>query len=262
MESPNPKIELSERSHRRRLTFFIAFAYGAALVLCFLGRVPQWLDYHDFADKRGWIGIPNAANVLSNLPFIVVGAVGLWKLRRLAMERLSRWMYATFFVGVFLTGFGSWYYHANPNNETLVWDRLPLTLALTSFFSLVIGDRLGAKAGRAVFAPLVILGIISVWLWRWTDLLGADDLRVYVLVQFFPILGIPMLLFLFPARRLPTAPLLWVIGWYGLAKLCELWDDQIFDLLDGTVSGHTFKHLAAAVGSLWVVPVMTESRPD
>src|SRR5215813_6215925 len=105
----------------------------AALVFCgltavslagllLLPLIPQDQNYHQFADQRTILGIPNFWNVVSNLPFLAVGASGL---------RRFRYSPATivFFLGVFLTGIGSSYYHWDPKDDTLFWDRLPMTLS-------------------------------------------------------------------------------------------------------------------------------------
>src|SRR5271169_2658193 len=131
---------------------------------------------------------------------------------------------------------GSACYHLCPNNQTLVWDRLPMTVAFMSLLALVIGDRIGARAGRWLLRPLVVLGAGSVLWWRFTEAAGRGDLRLYALVQFLPMLAIPVMLLLFPARYTGTADFGWTLGWYALAKVFELLDRQIF-AIGGVVSG-------------------------
>lgn len=46
------------------------------------------------------------------------------------------------------------------------------------------------------------------------------------------------------------------VGWYIAAKLLEHFDPQIFALTGHVVSGHTLKHVAAAVGVACMVPYM------
>lgn len=38
------------------------------------------------------------------------------------------WGWTCFYIGVAAVGFGSAYYHLQPNDSTLVWDRLPVSL--------------------------------------------------------------------------------------------------------------------------------------
>jgi hypothetical protein len=46
-------------------------------ILPLLPPIPQDPSYHQFADQRTLLGIPNFWNVVSNLPFVLVGAIGL-----------------------------------------------------------------------------------------------------------------------------------------------------------------------------------------
>jgi hypothetical protein len=69
--------------------------------------------------------IPNFWNVVSNIPFIAIGAAGLWRFRDGPATIIL-------FLGFFLTGVGSSYYHWHPNDATLFWDRLPMTLSFAS----------------------------------------------------------------------------------------------------------------------------------
>src|SRR5579872_6737446 len=96
-------------------------------------RVPQPLSYHNFADHRAWLGIPNFGDVVSNLPFAFVGIWGLIFLFSSQstgsfVDKRERWAYCLVFLGLFLTAFGSSYYHLAPDNARLVWDRLPMTI--------------------------------------------------------------------------------------------------------------------------------------
>src|SRR5512136_726729 len=104
-------------------------ALGAPwLAAALLPAVAQWQSYHDFADARPWLGLPHAFNVLSNLPFLVIGTLGLRHLVRTGADRPVALPYGLFFVGVLLTSFGSAWYHLDPRDATLVWDRLPIAL--------------------------------------------------------------------------------------------------------------------------------------
>jgi hypothetical protein len=122
--------------------------------LLFVPPIPQPQDYHQFADQKTLLGIPNFWNVVSNLPFLVVGAIGLQYFRR----DLSA---GVFFLGVFLTGFSSSYYHWNPNDAGLFWDRLPMALAFMAILANVVEERIDAKMGRLQLWPLIALGIVS-----------------------------------------------------------------------------------------------------
>jgi hypothetical protein len=219
----------------------------AAVVVAFaFPRFAQDPRYHDFADQRTIAGIPNLLNVLSNAVFAAAGFVGLRRGRQRGVAA------TTLFASAILVAAGSAWYHLHPNNQTLVWDRLPMTLVFMSLVALVIGDRIGPRAGQAMFGPLLAVGIGSVVWWRL-----SGDLRLYALVQFFPMLAVPLMLLLFRGRY-RAAGFCWVLGWYVLAKVFELADRQVF-AMNGMVSGHTLKHLAAGIA---VIQVWRMVLPD
>ncbi|MCI0380945.1 MAG: hypothetical protein L0215_25455, partial [Gemmataceae bacterium] len=160
------------------------------------------------------------------------------------------------FAFVAVTGFGSMYYHAAPDNERLYWDRLPLTIVFMAFFTLIVGERISPRAGAWLFVPLLLVGAGSVTYWHWTEKLGIGDVRFYALVQFLPMSLLPLLLLMFPPRYDRTVDLFAVLGWYALAKLLEHLDQPIFTATDRVVSGHTLKHLIASLGAYWVLRML------
>lgn len=223
------------------------------LVLFFLLTDPiaQSLAYHQFSDQNRWLGVPNFWNVLSNLPFFLAGGLGMSSLakRKLNIKNDTRMMYWVFFSGVFLVGFGSSWYHLNPNNQTLLWDRLPMTLAFMAFFAIIITEHVDRKLGRLWFKPLVGIGITSIVYWQYTESLGQGDLRLYGLVQFLPLLLIPLIFWLRPKPYSHIHLMWWFLAWYVIAKILETFDPQIFTALR-IISGHSLKHVAAALGVL------------
>jgi hypothetical protein len=58
--------------------------------------------------------------------------------------------------GIFLTGFGSSYYHWSPNDGTLFWDRLPMALVAST-----VEERVNTKAGAVLLWPLFAIGVFS-----------------------------------------------------------------------------------------------------
>jgi len=226
--------------------------YGLMIVtLAGLLPLPPLLqnqNYHQFADQRNLFGIPNFWNVVSNLPFIAVGAADLLRLRRDPTTTVL-------FLGIFLTGFGSSYYHWNPRDATLFWDRLPMTLCFAAILAAVVEERVDAKAGKALLRPLLAIGIFSLLLWRWTD-----DLRLYAWAQFFPFLALVLILRLFPPKY--TGTLYWVIAaaLYVLAKLLEFYDHAVYSV-GSILSGHTLKHLAAAAAAFAILRLFQSRGP-
>ena len=208
----------------------LAVSLGGLLLL---PPVPQDQSYHQFADQRTIFGIPNFWNVVSNLPFVVVGAAGF---RRFRDDPAT----VVFFLGVFLTGIGSSYYHWDPNDGTLFWDRLPMTLSFAAILSFVVEERVNARAGAILLWPALAIGLFSLLLWRWTD-----DLRLYFWVQFFPGLAVLLLFLMYQPKY--TGTHYWIVAgvFYAFAKLFEFTDGAIY-WVGNFLSGHTLKHLAAA----------------
>lgn len=207
---------------------------AASLVgLLLLPAIPQDQSYHQFADQRTIFGIPNFWNVASNLPFVAVGAAGLWRFRDNPAT-------VVLFLGIFLTGLGSSYYHWRPNDGTLFWDRLPMTLAFTAILALAVMERVNVRAGAVLLWPALAIGLFSLLLWRWTD-----DLRLYFWVQFFPGLAVLLLFVLYPPKYTGTWYWVTAAGLYVLAKVFEFLDREIYSA-GYLLSGHTLKHLAAA----------------
>lgn len=244
-------------SWRALLLFgLIVLALGGVALL---EPIPQDPAYHRFADQRTLLGIPNALDVLSNLPFLLVGVCGLRQLLTgpPGIDTELRPCGLIFFVGVGLTAFGSGYYHFVPDNASLVWDRLPMTLAFMSLVSLVVGEHVSLRLGRSLLWPLLATGVASVIWWASTESAGAGDLRPYALVQFLPLLLLPLIMLLYRPRWTKSGFLWLVGGCYLLAKLLEFMDGPVFALVG--LSGHTLKHLAAAVGA-WCLLHMLRVR--
>jgi Ceramidase len=239
-------------SFRQRLALIIGIATLVVVAMFFFPRIHQPIAYHSFADCRELLGIPFFWDVITNLPFLIIGVLGLWRLSR--YHSSHQLFYIVLFSGIFLTGIGSAYYHWQPNNNRLIWDRLPMTIVFMSFFSLLIAIHIQEKMGKRMLFPLLIVGVLSIVWWMYTDRVEHDDdLRPYVLVQFLPMLLLPLLVFLFPTRVYRPKVLLLIGGWYILAKILEANDAVIFDRI--AFSGHALKHLAAGVAVWYMLNV-------
>jgi hypothetical protein len=231
----------------KQILWLFGFTLACLAAALLLPATPQPLDYHAFADERTFFGIPNFLDVVSNGGFVVAGAAGLVATfgSRARFEAAGeRWPYAVLFVGALLTGFGSAYYHLAPDNERLFWDRLPMTVAFMGLVASQLGDRISARIGLGLLAPLLLLGATSVIYWRATERVGAGNVVPYVVLQAYAVFV--LLLASFTRSRYSLGHLLfWVFGWYVLSKVLEALDHEIF-AMGGIVSGHTLKHLAAA----------------
>jgi hypothetical protein len=235
------------RSHP--LVFLFGLAAISLLGLMFVPPIPQPQDYHRFADANTLFGIPNFWNVASNLPFIFVGAAGLWQIRLHYSARI-------FFLGVFLTGFSSSYYHWSPDDAGLFWDRLPMAIAFMAILANVVEERIDAKVGKLLLWPLVLLGIASLLWWRQTD-----DLRCYGWVQFFPCIVLPLIFWLFAPKYTGTWYWFAAAGWYLLAKVLEYTDAAVYAADHNIMAGHALKHLAAAGACYAILRAFQTRRP-
>ncbi|KAI9103640.1 hypothetical protein K1719_023263 [Acacia pycnantha] len=217
----------------------VVYGWVAGLTCSFLllmmvtPRIPQPQNYHDFADKRKFFGIPNAPDVISNFPFLVIGLIGLRLCNHGNYFKISsqgeRWGWMSFYVGMISVAFGSSYYHLKPNDDRLVWDRLPMTVGAASILAIFIIERIDEKKGTMLH----------------------QDLRLYGLFQFVPCIAIALIGILVPSKYTHSTYWLWAAGFYLLARMGEATDRVTFKLTFHTVSGHTIKHLSA-----FMIPVV------
>lgn len=239
------------RSHAVAILAAVSIAAAAAAAVFLLPPIPQDTHYHAFADRRTLLGVPNFWNVATNIPFALVGWLGLRFLAGQPADSVSlslRPVHGAFFLGAVALGCGSAYYHLQPDNGTLLWDRLPMTVSFMAFFCAVVAETASPRLGRRLLWPLLAAGALSVAYWHATEAAGQGDLRPYGLVQFLPMLLIPLLLALFPAGA-PGLGYWWaVVGLYGASKFAELLDGWVYRALSGGFSGHSLKHLLAAYG--------------
>jgi hypothetical protein len=236
----------------RRTRWILAFTILCIVAAFLLPAMPQPLDYHHFADRRTVFGIPNFMDVASNAGFLIAGAAGLIVVLGGYAQfeyRRERWPYAVFFLGVLLTAVGSSYYHLAPDNERLFWDRLPMTIAFTGLISAQIVDRINVRAGLVLLIPMLLVGAASVVYWRMTERAGAGNVLPYGILQGYSVVVLLLLVMLCPSRYTRGNDLYWVFGWYALSKLLETLDTQVL-AIDHVVSGHTLKHLAAAIAGI------------
>jgi hypothetical protein len=252
-------------SRRTGVWVFGVVTIAVGVTAAVLPRIPQPRSYHDFADQRAWLGIPNFGDVASNLLFALGGAWGLILLfRKSGQERFidprERWAYVFVFLGLFLTAFGSAYYHLAPDNARLVWDRLPMTLAFMGLVSAMIAERVSVPAGFYLLPVLLLAGVASVALWWHSEARGAGDLRFYAALQVYAVLVLPVLLLL-PARYTHGSDFAVIFGFYVLAKIFETLDRPIFSLDHSSISGHTLKHLAAGAAGFWILWMLEKRRP-
>ena len=232
-----------------RLFLLLLSLILTTLVFILVPHVSQDLKYHNFVDQRSLTGVPHFWNVVTNIPFLVIGIIGFFKIQKQELTGILPELfraYLTFFMGLVLIGLGSGYYHLNPSNSTLVGDRMAITITFMSFLVLIIGESISTKTASRLLFPLIFLGLASVIYWNITENLGMGDLRFYALVQFLPMLLIPLMLLFYGSCLSGRRWILAIILVYGAAKIAEMYDQQIYELIG--FSGHSIKHLIAAFG--------------
>ena len=248
---------------RSPATWIVLLTLVAFVGAFVLPPIPQSMAYHDFADHRHAWGVANFLDVVSNAAFLVVGLLGLGIIvggRAFFATPAERWPYVIFFIGVTLTAAGSAYYHLAPDNETLFWDRLPMTIAFMGLVCAQIVDRVSVRGGLRLLTPALIIGAASVIYWRWTESLGVGNVLPYGILQGYAVLVLLLLALFNPSRYTRGQDIFWVFGWYMVSKALETFDHQLMWLDHGIVSGHTLKHVAAAVAGLVVCRMLTKRK--
>ena len=240
---------MAEKLRLSGIFFVVIFVLIIAIFFAATDPIPQPENYNIFSDQRNFFGINHFLNIISSLHFLVIGMVGIYldKTRKLVHDNFSTTpVYQIFFYAVFCIGLGSGYFHAAPDNDRLVWDRLPMSVAFMSLACGLVSEHSHRALQRWLY-PLILIGVMSVGYWHITEQMGRGDLRAYLLVQFLPLVGIPVIMLMQPSRFTRSGDIVWVLFCYLLAKCFEAFDRDIYQW-SGFVSGHTLKHLFVALG--------------
>jgi hypothetical protein len=248
-----------------RLGLIIGVSIFALVALILLPAIPLGPHYHDFADKRTMFGIPNAQDVLSNIPFVLVGVWGfVWLLERSSKARFltqkERIPYQLFFLGVALTGIGSFWYHLAPSDFRLPWDLLPMTCSFISMVVAIFMERIDGKIGLYALIPALLLGIASVVYWYCSEMQGHGNYKYYLFIQFFSPVASALMIGLFPPKYSGMRYLVLAFGLFVLAKLFESFDRQVYLRVD-FVDGHALKHLTAGIACYWILRMLQVRHP-
>ncbi len=236
------------------LSISITFIILIISILLITDPLPQNPNYHLLRDNRQWFAIPNFADVISNLPFAMVGLLGLLFCFRNSGKTSLSWQ--VFFIGLIFVAAGSSYYHWQPNNQTLVWDRLPMTVCFTSLFVALLTEHISVRFEKYLLSIAILLGLSSVIYWHYTD-----DLRFYAFIQFGTLAAMPSILYFNKSRFSHRHYLLYGLLFYILAKVFELNDKFIFEISGQLFSGHTAKHLFAATATYCVYLMLKKRHP-
>lgn len=244
------RIKKFEWQHAVLLIFIV----GSFVWVSTLAPTPQPQTYHAFVDTRIVFGIPNFFNVFSNIIFLIVGISGIrFCIHHDFIGAKNAWL--IFFVGVTLVSLGSAYYHLNPNNISLVWDRIPMTIGFMGLLIALMSEYVDTRLGNNLpLLSALIFGALTVLYWHWTD-----DLRFYLWIQFMPLIVIVLLVLLFKGIYPGQGIILFVLVFYFFAKITEIFDAEIFGVTNKLFSGHTLKHCLAAF-SCYLVLLMLKQR--
>jgi len=233
------------------------------LAAVFVPAVPQPLAYHSFADQRSFFGISNFFDVASNGAFLVTGVVGMaivWCRRGQFRQPVESIPYLIFFLGMALTAAGSSYYHLAPDNERLFWDRLPMTIAFMSLVAAQLSERFSLRCGLASLVPLLVVGAASAVYWITTERSGAGNVVPYLALQAFAVAVLLVLAVAYPSGYSRGNDLYWIFGAYLLAKVLEYFDPEVL-AMGQLLSGHSLKHIAAAIAGLLVCRMLWLRSP-
>ena len=244
------QVDTTGTSRPAELALLLAVAALAALA-ALLPATGLPAGYHDFADQRTLLGLPHARDVLSNLPFAVMGAWGLWWLRRVPLDRLGtaqRGLAGLLFIGLIATAFCSSGYHLDPHDAGLCIDRVGMSLAFAGLLGLAAADRISARAGVAL-AALVAVAAPATALVAW---LGGN-MTPWAVLQGGGLVLLAALALRRPQPRALGFSIIGVIAFYAVAKALELADAPVFALTQQLISGHSAKHLVAALAAWPVV---------
>ena len=221
------------------------------------GHSQLYAHGHPFVDARFWWGLPNAMDVLSNLPLLVAGLWGLVVLnfsRRTRLPVITHQALSVFFWGLLFTAVGSSVYHWMPDAHSLVLDRLGMAVTFAGALGLAMAERVGASVARNTSVTVLVSGSLSAAL-----PLTHGNVLPWVVVQFG---GMGFMAWAALRTPLPTATgvsLGGLITLYTLAKLFEMGDAAVFHATGDLVSGHSLKHGVAALAAWPVIRALRQN---
>lgn len=136
-----------------------------------------------------------------------------------------------------------------------------MTIAFMAMFAIIIAEFISIQVGKALLWPLLITGVASVFYWHITELQDLGDLRFYAVIQFYPMLVMPIILLCFKSR-FDHLNAYWILfASYALAKVFEHFDQAFYSILGFAMSGHSIKHIVAALG-LYVLLLAYQQRKE
>jgi hypothetical protein len=214
------------------------------------------LGGNHFVDSREFFGVPNAADVLSNLPFAIFGIWGLLlqaNIHKTSHPYVGResFVLTLFFIGLIFTAMGSMLYHLAPSDNSLLWDRAGMAFAFAGMLGVAGSERVSARCGIWLGLASLLIGALALLVWSTTS-----DVLPWMLLQFGSMI---LILVLAITRKNPKGlgvSLYVIITFYAIAKIFEANDHGLYEATGHVVSGHTLKHLVASLAALPVIRVL------
>ena len=114
---------------------------------------------------------------------------------------------------------------------------------------------------QRILIPLLVVAGGSVAYWGITEARGSGDLRPYAIVQFLPMLLIPLILLMYRSVFNRVNFFWFVIALYVLSKLLEYFDFNVYGFGE-YISGHSLKHVVAAVAAMVLLYGIYSRRPS
>ena len=231
---------------------------GAAMVLYGLARLtfgplPQDPAYHLLADSQTRLGgIPRTGDVITNLAIFAAGIFGLALRPRMTIAPQELTAVNVLIAASILTAIGSTYYHWEPTNATLIWDRLPMAIVFMSLLALVMADRVHPLFAREALWPFTALGIASVILWGVSEAMGQGDILLYLIARIGAGVAIVLLLILRQPQHTGTLWLVAALVSEIVMVAFERFDHEVFRQTGGLISGHSMKHVTAGVALAFI----------
>lgn len=217
------------------------------IILTRIPKMTQAQSYHNFADTRTVVGIPNFADVASNLGFFLSGLLTVYVASQTDLD--SKLIFA-FGVSQMLLCFASAYYHWRPCDFGLAVDRLGMSLVFALALILWLSDRDCSIVMNAQLVTLLVAICVGGCLaWMLSNSKGDGDLRPYGLSQYFPLATLLVFMLFYKSKYKAQDWIAWVaIAMIALSKVPEIQDAHLFEKSGEFMSGHTLKHYVAAFG--------------
>ena len=246
---------MSERIGRRgALTMLVAMTLATAFGLLAWGPVPIGISAHVYADTREWLGIPNASNVLVNLPLFWLAVWGWCATRASGWPGWMRTPWQWFHLLAMATALTSGRYHAAPNDTLFVISHIGQASAFTMLTLGVLAERVDARFGSIAccmtsVAAITLTGGAMAYAGRFD---GAIDMRPLMLLEILPVLLIPAGALSLKGTHTEASIWFVVLALYGSSKLFDVGDSAIFGLTGGRIGGHSLMHLSLSVVVGWM----------